>query len=240
MDKDRERKKHIVERISTLIGIIWVFIGVITGVIFPMLYIIPMLFSSWILFGSFGVFSWANTYLLIDYQNPRIFVTLYVVEGIIFLVGLMIFCSSLAYLVKGRYRKQKLVTNGPYKYIRHPQNLGILLMIFPFTLLVPFSLDPGIRFGDFMSWILMVTLMSISATIEEKLLISKIGQNYVTYRTKTGFFFPKIRKKLGRGDFILWKYVLLILGIYCCVTLICFGINQLLLKLDLVGLAGAW
>ncbi len=207
---EKEEKKQIIVRISKSIGTIWAFIGLIAGVLFPMLYIPLLLSSSWVLFASIGEYSWANMYLKIDIVNSQVYLAIYTIEGFIFLVGLSIFCLGLGYLVKGRNQNQKLVTNGPYKYIRHPQNLGILLMCLPFAFYSTNIRDPGIRFGDVLSWVLMVILLCISALIEEKLLINKIGEDYVTYRKNTGFFLPKLRRKSGKGDFTLWKSVVLL------------------------------
>jgi protein-S-isoprenylcysteine O-methyltransferase Ste14 len=237
---DKKRLRHLIEWIATKMGVIWSFIGIIAGVLYPMLYIPLLLSSSWILFAGVDTHSWANTYLKIQISDPRVKLSIYIVEGIIFFTGLVLFCLGLGYLVNGRYRKQKLVIKGPYKFIRHPQNLGILLMCLPFTLYSTNLFDPGIRFGDVMSWILMVTLMCISALIEEKLLISKIGEDYLAYRRNTGFYLPKIRKKSGKGDFTLWKSVLFVLGLYACIVFVCFGIQQLLLKYGFVEYMGMW
>jgi protein-S-isoprenylcysteine O-methyltransferase Ste14 len=237
---EKKTIKHLIEWLTSKIGVIWAFIGIIAGVIFPMLYIPLLLSSSWILFASVGEFSWANTYLKISITDPRVKLTIYIVEGIIFFLGLLIFCWGLWYLVIARYQNQKLVSKGPYKYIRHPQNLGILLMCLPFALYSTNVRDPGIRFGDVLSWILMVSLMCISALIEEKLLISQFGGDYVTYRAKTGFLLPKIRKKSGKGDFTLWKSLVVILAIYICIVLVCFGIQQYLFNYGLVEYPGMW
>jgi protein-S-isoprenylcysteine O-methyltransferase Ste14 len=199
---------------------------------------VPMLFSSWALFGSIGHNSWANSYLMIDYLDPRVYISFFIIEGLIFFVGLIIFILGLGRLVKGRLHKETVVTTGIYKYIRHPQNLGILLMIFPFTLFLPtrsggYWSDPGIRTGDIMSWVLMVALVSIAALIEEQMLIKKFGTDYLDYYATTGFMFPKIGKK-RKKPIKLWKSVIIVLFLYGIFVLITFGTQRLLLKLGLV------
>jgi hypothetical protein len=86
----------------------------------------------------------------------------------------------------------------------------------------------------------MVALMCISALIEEKFLISKIGEDYKEYRANTGFFLPKLRKKPRKRDFTLWKTTLLIIIIYACIVLTCFGIQQLLYAYGLAQYPGMW
>lgn len=139
-------------------------------------------------------------------------------------------------MVKGRSEDTKLVKNGPYRFIRHPQNLGVLLMVLPFTLYVPFPslIDPGIRTGDILSWMLMGTLMSISSLVEEKLFIRRIGEEYLNYRGNTGLFLPRLRKKLHKKDFTLWKSVVLRLGIYVVSVGLIYSIQRTLIKLGLV------
>jgi len=237
---DKEKRIRILQQISTIVGTCWVFLGLIAGILFPMIWMAPLLFSSWALFASIGHNSWANSYLMIDYNDPRVYLTLYVVEATIFLLGFVIFILGLSYLVKGRYHKEILVTQGPYRFIRHPQNLGILLMILPFALYIPpflsfsYHTDPGIRLGEIVSWILMVGLLGISSLIEEAVLIKKIGDMYLEYRARTGLFLPKIGKKTKKRKFCLWKSVLLILAIYIVIVALIFGLQRLLLELGLV------
>ncbi|MBN2156294.1 MAG: hypothetical protein JW776_09635 [Candidatus Lokiarchaeota archaeon] len=237
---NKEKRKLIIEQISTVFGMVWSFIGLIAGILLPMIYIAPLVFSSWLLFASWGHNTWANSYLMINYSEPNVYIPLYIIEAIFFVSGFIIFILGLIYMVKGRIKKEKLVKDGIYRYIRHPQNLGILLMIFPFTLYVPiplafpFHIDPGIRLGEILSWILIVALMSISSLIEEKILITKIGEDYLEYRSTTGFFFPRMGKVPKNRELILWKSVLLILGAYTVTVAVIFGVQRLLLELGLV------
>ncbi len=233
---DQKKRKLYVKQISTRIGIVWSAVGLVAGILLPMIYMFPMLFSSWALFASFGHNSWANSYLCINYISSRVYLPLFVVEGLIFTSGLTIFIIGLGTLARSRHNKEKLVTRGIYYHIRHPQNLGILLMVLPFTLYVPFPfyIDPGIRTGDIMSWFLMVALMSISALIEEKLLISKLGDAYLDYRSKTGLFLPRLRKLGDKNELVLWKSVLLIVGIYVFIVAVSFGTQRILSDLGLM------
>lgn len=94
-------------------------------------------------------------------------------------------------LARGRYatswempENQKLVTWGPYRYVRHPSYLayfilfaGLFLTILNLITLIPLIAVPGY---------LRV------ATIEEELLTKRFGRAYLEYQHKTGKFFPKI------------------------------------------------
>ncbi len=84
---------------------------------------------------------------------------------------------------------QRLVTWGPYQWIRHPSYLGYFLMFFGFVLLWPNLLG-------------LVPLLAIPGYVhvtfdEEKLLIIRFGEEYLKYQRETGRFIPRLR--LGRS-----------------------------------------
>jgi len=91
-------------------------------------------------------------------------------------------------------RHQRVISTGPYKYIRHPQNLGIIIFSFPFCLYVPFFNDLGIKVGDIFSWMLFVLLIIIYSDIEEIFMLKKYPDKYGLYKANTGFFIPSIIK----------------------------------------------
>jgi len=105
------------------------------------------------------------------------------------LIGYFLFIWSVR--ARGRYsvswampEDQKLVTWGPYRYVRHPSYLGYFLMFL----------------GFFLMWSNLLALFPLFAvpgyyrvTAEEERLLSKrFGEAYQEYRKKTGRFIPKI------------------------------------------------
>lgn len=79
-------------------------------------------------------------------------------------------------------RNAKLVTSGPYRYIRHPIYVGVLLFC---GALVATSWSPG-------RIILLVTLLGvlwIKATLEEKILLASFP-DYQKLQQRTGMFTP--------------------------------------------------
>ena len=93
-------------------------------------------------------------------------------------------------IARGRYAtswemrvNHKLVTWGPYRYMRHPSYLGYFLMFLGFIALWPnlITLIP-----------LAAILGYIKATVqEEKLLEQRFGDEYREYKKRTGRFIPK-------------------------------------------------
>lgn len=79
----------------------------------------------------------------------------------------------------------KLVTQGPYKYIRHPRYLGIILFFTGISLL-------------FLSWIGLLLILSLILVLiwrisdEEALMEAEFGNAWKEYRRKTSAFLPFI------------------------------------------------
>ena len=109
------------------------------------------------------------------------------------IAGLGYFLFIWSVLVRGRYatswempEDQRLVTWGPYRYVRHPSYLayfllftGLLLTLLNLVALFPFIAVPG--------------YLQI-ATVEEELLVKRFGKAYLEYQYKTGKFFPRVKK----------------------------------------------
>jgi len=83
-------------------------------------------------------------------------------------------------------KKQELVTNGPYKFIRHPQYISQLLS----------DLGAGIALASFIVIpvviLIQLPLFLLRAIIEEKLLMKRFSEKYEEYKKKTGFIIPFI------------------------------------------------
>ena len=77
-----------------------------------------------------------------------------------------------------------LLTNGLFKYVRHPIYTGIILIAFSFALLKVSIFKLIIAF-------LLTLLFYFKSKYEESLLAEKF-ENYSIYMKNTGRFFPKI------------------------------------------------
>ncbi len=89
-----------------------------------------------------------------------------------------------------RAEKNRLVTAGPYRVVRHPIYLFQILMLAGTALLLP----------TIVSWLVLVfhgLCIHIKATDEEAYLRTVHGADYDNYCSRTGRFFPKLVLRSG-------------------------------------------
>jgi protein-S-isoprenylcysteine O-methyltransferase Ste14 len=81
---------------------------------------------------------------------------------------------------------QKVVENGPYKYIRHPSYTGALLIL----------LGIGLALQSWGATITLMLLFSLAygyrIHVEEKVLIKALGDPYIEYKKRTKRLIPYI------------------------------------------------
>lgn len=106
------------------------------------------------------------------------------------IVGLTLVFGGISLIIRGwkqiyaARNEKRLVTDGLYKYMRHPQYTGIYLAIF----------------GQIIHWPTIPTIALFPCIVwayyhlakkEEKLMLEKFGNEYKNYMLKTPMFFPK-------------------------------------------------
>ena len=89
----------------------------------------------------------------------------------------------------------KLVTAGPYHFVRHPFYVSTGLLIFGVTLLTA-------NWFIGLSGLLCLAMLIVRTPMEEKKLIDKFGDEYRAYMATTGRFYPKTA---------MWKHIRAIL-----------------------------
>ena len=76
----------------------------------------------------------------------------------------------------------KLITTGPYRFIRHPMYTSVLLLMAAFAF-----------FGDdlikIFYWVLLLGVLWLKSSIEEKMLMRQFSE-YEKYMLRTGRFLP--------------------------------------------------
>ncbi len=83
------------------------------------------------------------------------------------------------------YKNHKLVTNGPFKFVRHPQYLSqILLDLGAGTATLSFFIIPLA--------IIEIPLLVMRSSLEEKLLEKHFKEEFLKYKSKSGRMLPFI------------------------------------------------
>lgn len=119
-------------------------------------------------------------------------------DGPLALVGLVLFASGIIVLITamralgrlytsylGIQREHRLVTTGPYKYIRHPGYLGEILSMVSVGLSL--SSIVGLVLGAVSLGLVLVRIRS-----EEEMLIDNFGDEYQLYMKRTKRLIPFI------------------------------------------------
>ena len=109
----------------------------------------------------------------------------------IFVLGIVLFAFSVASLRKAFLGNVEpvtgqLVTSGPYKLIRHPVYLGMVISIFGLAL--------GMKslWGMISAIVIFVPLGMYRAKLEEKALAAAFGDEWHQYIRRTFFMFPPV------------------------------------------------
>ncbi len=232
---------NIFEKVIKIYSFFVLYSSIIWIVLSPMLFLIGGFFAflnhfygiSWFLADP-TIFNphhinlmtcWLNSSLINSFFYSNIWIIL---MFIIFGISLFFFIISLGNLVIGIRNRAGLVQEGIYKYIRHPQNLAIIIMAFPLFLVngFPINLVGGFRLGDLVTWIQFIFLMIIYSDFGDMKLRKKYPQEFQSYYEKTGFFFPRILpyrfscyfsaiyNKKFRYPLLILVYILCILILY--------------------------
>ncbi len=229
--------KEVGTKIILALSSIWVYVPIIAGIITPMIYMIPLAYTSWVLFFSLGHASWANMLYGFGFKGKYLplGILLTVFEIAAFIGGLTLFVWGFIHIAQAKKNNVHLAQTGPYKYIRHPQHFGIILISLPFVFLVRssfnFSISIRIRAGDIISWVLFCLILIIWSDIEERKMRKKYPEEFANYKNSTGFFFPKIGDKetltiqKKKRYYYLIRYLIFFI-FYCIVVLIMFLVTK--------------
>jgi len=178
---------------------------------------IPLLLYLLILIGTF------------PYSVANVIFTFFAISGyfiferVLIIVGLSIFLYSTYFLRKEQ--RDGLVTTGPYKYVRHPQYLGILLFTIGLTswsfvvAAITFGVTLwqailGFYFNPIKIWYIEFVLYILVALIEEMHLAKKFGEAYKKYRGETPFLIPGVKLRGGIYIEIIFTVVILLAALY--------------------------
>jgi protein-S-isoprenylcysteine O-methyltransferase Ste14 len=107
-----------------------------------------------------------------------------------FIIGGFLLISKAWYVLYEAQRKRALAIAGPYAYVRHPQYVGFILVMFGFLLQWPTILT-------LLMFPVLVWMYVRLAHEEEREAIAEFGDAYRQYATKVPGFFPRLSGLTG-------------------------------------------
>ena len=113
---------------------------------------------------------------------------LHILSSVLIFGGLILLGNAWSILYKA-YKRNVLAKTGVYRFIRHPQYLAFILIIFGFLIQWPTLITL------IMAPILIWRYLRL-AKIEEQEMLEKFNGNYRIYMQKTPGFIPSIRRLL--------------------------------------------
>jgi protein-S-isoprenylcysteine O-methyltransferase Ste14 len=107
-----------------------------------------------------------------------------------FIAGGFTVISNAWYVLYKAQREKSLATTGPYSYVRHPQYVGFIAVMFGFLLQWPTILT-------LLMFPVLVWMYIRLAHQEEREAIAEFGDAYRQYAAKTPGFIPRIARLTG-------------------------------------------
>ncbi len=84
-------------------------------------------------------------------------------------------------------QEQELITNGPYRYVRHPMYSAFFILGLGFLLLSANWLVGLLYLGS------LVLMYGMRVSREEEMMVSRFGETYRQYMQKTGRILPRFK-----------------------------------------------
>jgi len=182
----------------------------VAGYLIPLVQSLPPL-GIW---GALMTVPFAS-YLILIFSNlpthlPRalldFFAPISVLEKICIIGGFGLLVYSTVHLL--RNRREGLVTSGPYRSVRHPQYLGMILLTLGLTSWSVWILNNTFGTGflrpsqTIAVWFLELVAYIVLALIEERHLAKTFGEAFADYKTQVPFLIPYLKTNRAGLDIL--------------------------------------
>ena len=227
----RDQINRVINRLVLGFFSVFTYLPIVAGIITPMLWLLPAWYSAWFVIGFIFPFSpiWGG--LWVPDRSPLGALSIWTIEGVLLFSGLLLFLLALFEMARKFSEGVSLVTSGPYRWVRHPQHLGLILFLLPLALFnISYSASwSGIRPGDILSWSLVSFLLVVVADLEEYSLVKRFGSEYIDYSNRTPFLLPRVSLFRFMDKYPLLskkkplRYIIWFVLYWCAVSLILYG-----------------
>ena len=153
---------------------------------------------------------WLTAFFLPHMVVPpnAVLVTIRVLGSVLFVSGLAVFLVCAAQVYLGKLFKAGTATRGLYRFVRHPQYVGLGLAALGLAIMWP-------RVLTLVLFLVMLFLYYMLARDEERRMTHRFGEGYTAYRNRTGMFLPRPLERIvmkGGASAIVVVLCLLIVG----------------------------
>ncbi|MFX1565992.1 MAG: methyltransferase family protein [Promethearchaeota archaeon] len=167
-----------------------IYVGLMT---LPLIAVLAVLFTQF----PFNLIGGIAEFISMSFMSPGVFLA-----NLVTLIGILLTVYSIIYFY--RHKKIGLVTTGPYRFIRHPQYTGFLLITLGLTVFCYWWLSNTFGIGWLSKeatvalWFVQFGIYITLALIEEYSLTKEWGDAFRAYKYHTSFLIPVGR--LNRFD----------------------------------------
>lgn len=125
-------------------------------------------------------------------QVPNKYLIVLPISQAICAVGGMIFFTGVFTWLYGRFNNVELINFWIYKYSRHPQYLGFIIWSYGVLAYVAFKqyVRGAFTIPPILIWLFITAIILLIAIKEERDMIEKLGDKYLSYVRKTPFLIP--------------------------------------------------